>query len=183
MGLAENSFSFAEEDSFEVHLQGLRITRLPEGFFFTNPAFLHQFVERLIEVLHSVVLTGFDGSSKRIQAIVFDQFPDGTAVDHDFLGGCHAAVHGGDHSLTDDCPEGLRQLLSNLLSFVRLEEIEDAVHRLTGVGGMKRGKHEVTRFSGADRGSETCGVTHFPNHDDIGVLAQDVFEVGLDTSS
>lgn len=43
---------------------------------------------------------------------------------------------------------------------------------------MKRGEDEVAGVGGAHGGGKTDGVAHFSDHDDVGVLSQDVFEAG-----
>src|SRR5205814_2767986 len=56
------------------------------------------------------------------------------------------------------------------------EEIQDPPDGLGGIGGVQGGKDEMTGVGGAHGGGKADGVAHFADHDDIGVLAQNVFE-------
>lgn len=174
--LAEDTTGFVEEDTFEVHFQGLRVCGFGESFGFGYLAFLDEVVEGLIEVLHTVLDAGFDGCAEFIEAVFLEEFPDGAGIDHDFEGGDDAAFDFADHTLADHGLEGAGELAADGVAFVLFEEVEDTADGLGGVGGMEGGQDEVAGICGAHGGAEAGGVAHFADHDDIGVLAEHVFE-------
>ena len=162
----------------KVHFQSFGVGGLGEGFGFGDDAVFDELEKGLVEVLHAVFAAGFDGGGQFIQTVFFDEFSDGRRVEHDFDGRDDASLDLADHALAYNGFERSRQLSSDLVSFLRFEEVQDAGNGLGCVGGMKRGEDEVAGVGGAHSGGKTDGVAHFSNHDDIRVLPQDIFESG-----
>ena len=52
------------------------------------------------------------------------------------------------------------------------EHVDDAVHRLGGAGGVQRAENEVARGGGGQGEFDGFEVAHFPDEDDVRVLAQ-----------
>ena len=115
-----------------------------------------------------------------LQAVFLDQFAHGAGVDHDFLRRGHAAGDGGHHALADDGLQGAGDLAADLVPLVRLEEVKNAADGLGGVGGVQGGKDEMAGVGRAHGGGKAGGVAHFADHDDVRVLAEDVFESFLE---
>src|SRR5581483_6172088 len=170
----KDSPALVEENALEIHLQRLRIRGLGHRFLLRNFSVLHQLEERLVEVQHPILGAGFDRCAQLVQPVFLEQFPDRGRVDHDLHRGRHAAGQGGHHALTNHGPQGGRQLPSNLLAFVGLEEIKDASDGLGGIGRMQCGEHQVPRVRRTHGGSETQRIPHFSEHDDVRVLAENI---------
>ena len=130
----------------------------------------------MVEIQHSIFVAGFNGCRQFVQPIFLDEFFHGARIDHNFQRGRHAAVHRVDHALADDGLQCAGQLAPDLLALVCLEEIENTAHGLGRVGGVQGGEHEVARIRRAHGGGKADRVTHFPDHDNVRILAQDVFE-------
>ena len=67
--LAENSFTLAEEDTLEVHLEGLGVGRPLEGLFLRDLAGLDELEQRLVEILHAVVHARLDGCGEFLEPV------------------------------------------------------------------------------------------------------------------
>ena len=152
------------------------LVALAKASFSSNFAFLHQLEERLVEIQHAVFDAGFNGGGQLVEAVFFNQLFDRRCVDHDFQRRGHAAADGGHHALANDGLQHAAELATNLLAFVGLEEIQNTADGLRGVGGVQCGQHQMAGIRRAHGGGETDGVTHFADHDDVRILAQNVFE-------
>src|SRR3954468_7775972 len=174
--LAKNAAAFVEEDAFEVHFEGLGVGGIGEGFFLSDFAFFDEVEEGLVEILHAVVAGVGDGGAEFFEAVFFDHFANRAGVDEDFQGGDDAAADFRNHALADDRLKGGRELFADLFAFVGFEEFEHAGHGLAGVGGVDGREDEVTGVGATHGGGEANGVAHFTDHDDVRILAQNVFE-------
>src|SRR5437764_250500 len=132
---AQDTAALREEDAFKIHFEGLRIAGLRERFFFADFAVLHELKEGAIEILHAVVVAGFDGGGQFVEPIFFQHFSNGDGVKHNLARDGDAAVNGPDHALANDSPERRGQLTPNLLAFIGFEKFENAADGLGGVGG------------------------------------------------
>ena len=74
----------------------------------------------LVEVQHAFLPARFYGRAQFFEAVFLDQFADCPGVDHDFLGGRHAAGDGRDHALADHRLQRAGNLAADLIAFVRL---------------------------------------------------------------
>ena len=77
----------------------------------------------------------------------------------------------GYEALADDPAKHGRQAYTDLTLLERREEVNDAVYRLRGVGGVKAGQDEVTSLTCGQPGLDGFGVPHLSDQDDVGVLA------------
>ena len=62
---------------------------------------------------------------------------------------------------------------------MRREDRDDALYRFRGIQGMKGGHDEVACFSRHQCRLYCFVITHFPNQDDVGVLAECSAQGGL----
>ena len=104
-----------------------------------------------------------------------DDVANGGSGDEDFIGQ-HAvrAVGGRQQLLDDDALERVGELEDDLFLGAAIEDPGDAFDRLGGAGRVQGAEHEVARFRSGERGHDGFRFTHFPDHDDIGILPQDM---------
>ena len=174
--VGEDAAGFVEEDAAEIHLEGFGVGGFEERFLFGDQFGFHQFEERLVESLHAFIGAGFDGGKEFVEAVFFDEFADGTRVEHDLDGGNNAAGGRGNEALADDSLQGGRELPANLVAFVRGEKVESAADRGVRGGRVQRGQHQMAGVRSGEGGHEGLAVAHFSDDDDVGILAHDVNE-------
>ena len=96
------------------------------------------------------------------------------------MGGNHAAIHLGTHTLGDDRVKRAGQLFADGLAFFGREVFKDTTGGTRGVGGMHGGHHHVPRVRSVDRRLEGDRVAHLSHHDDVGILTQRAFQSALE---
>ena len=98
---------------------------------------------------------------------------DGGGVHHDFEGDDAALLVGaGNELLANDAAQGFADHDADLAALIDGEDVEDAVERAGGIGGVQRADDEVARFRSGDGELDGLQVAHFTNHDDIGIFTQ-----------
>ena len=131
---------------------------------------LHVGEQCLIEGLHPVEGPfGDDGRQQGCLVRVHDRVADATGGPQDLQRGDAAAVHGRDQTLRDHPAERRGEHRANLTVLVGREEVDDTVDRLGRVGGMERGKHQVSGLGRGESGADGLLVAHLTDEDDVGV--------------
>ena len=74
--------------------------------------------------------------------------------------------------LRDDALERFGQGRADLVLLAAGENVDDAVHRLGGAGGVQRAEHEMARGGGGQGQFDGFQVAHFTDEDDVRVFAQ-----------
>ena len=75
-------------------------------------------------------------------------------------------------ALGDHRGEGSGKLGADLVARRSREGVDDAVDGPRGPGGVQGAEHEVARLGGGDGRLDGLEIAHFPDQDDVGVLAQ-----------
>ena len=92
--------------------------------------------------------------------------------DQHFVGRHAAAADLGQQGLRKDADDRRGQLRADLLLLVGGEDVDDAVDRALGAGGVQRAEDDVARFGRGDGRLDRLQVAHFAHQDDVGVLPQ-----------
>ena len=74
--------------------------------------------------------------------------------------------------LREHADNGHRQLRADLFLLAGGKDVDDAVDRALGAGGVQRAEDDVARFGRRDRRLDRLQVAHFADQDHVGVLPQ-----------
>ena len=125
-----------------------------------------------LERLHPVELALLDDLvDLRGQGGVDDPVHDPPVVDEDLDDRHPTSSHLLHQSLADHASEDACQRHPNLVLLEWREEVDDAVHRLNGVGRVECGQHQMPRLGCGQRSGHRFRVPHLPDQDDVRILA------------
>ncbi len=83
-------------------------------------------------------------------------------------------------TLRKNTQERAGQLNADLGLLVGRKSVNNAVHRLTGGAGVQSREHQVSGFSGSDRGGDSLRIAHLADHHNIGILPKNTTESGVE---
>ena len=152
-----------------------------KGGLFRDVAVLRQLEEALVEGHHAFFFASGDGLRNFFKLIVENQFSDDGVVDENFVD-WHDAFADGTRSkpLTDDCLQTFGNALANGIALFQREHIQNTADTLSGVFRVERREDQVAGFGGGESRFECLAVSHFTDHDDVGVLSEGVDESGVE---
>jgi hypothetical protein len=129
----------------------------------------------LVERLHAVELAVGDNIRQLAGPLsIHNALLDPLGVDQDLdRGDPTLPISPLQKALTDDPPETAGDHQTDLMLLVRREEVDDAVHCLCRVDGVKGREHEMAGFGCFERRVNGLGVAHLTYLDDIGILTKD----------
>jgi len=117
-----------------------------------------------------------------VDLVLPDQVPDRWVGYHDFQGQCPAgAPNFGDKGLGKDPFKNEGELGPHLCLLIRGENVDYTVDGLHAGVGVQGGETEMAGFGDHQRRLDGFKVAHFTDEDNIGVLAENVFQGSLET--
>lgn len=133
--------------------------------------------EGLVHGDHAIVPSGLNDGIDLVDLAFADEVADGKVDVEDFVGEYTAGVvAGGDEGLGDDAGEDHGELGVNLLLLGGGKDVDDAGDGVGGVLGVEGGEDEVSGFGEGEGEGDGFDVAHFPDHNDVGGLAEDAEE-------
>ncbi len=134
-------------------------------------------MEGVVHEDHAFLAAHLDDVFELMDLAFADEISDGAVGEEQFVGEHSAvAVDGGEEVLGDDALEGVGQLEDDLFLHGALEDADEAFEGVGDAGGVEGGEDEVAGFGGGEGGGDGLVVADFADHDDIGVLAEDMEE-------
>ncbi len=137
----------------------------------TTP-FGHQFLQTLIESLHSLALAGLDGRIHLGNFALANQVSDGRRADHDFVRRNTAAADALHQGLRDHRTQALGHHGADHVFFRCREHVDDTVDGLRRRARMQGAEHQVAGFRRRERQANGFQVAHFAHQHDVRIFAQ-----------
>src|SRR5271170_7887597 len=153
-------------------LDAVLVLSLIARFFAADDAFLHQFLQTLIESLHALSLPGLNRRVHLRDFALSNQVADGGRADHDFVRCNTAAADPFHQCLGNDGPQTFGKHRPDHVLFGRREHIHDTVDRLRGRAGVQRAEHQMPGLRRGQRQANGFEVAHFAHQHDIRVFPQ-----------
>ena len=156
--------SFLTKGQLEV----VRVARRGQGVVQRHGLCAIELEQSLVEGLHSVEPGLRDDVLDHMRVLGVDDEVAYASVHDEHLDRRHQPIGVGtwDQPLGDDSAERR----TDLRLLARLEEVDDAVHRLGDVARVESGDHEVSGLGGLQRRGHGLGVADLTEEDDVGVL-------------
>ena len=149
------------------------IFRAKQGFLWRNETCLAQLEKGIIHQDHALLLTCLDDTRKHESLSFSNEVSDGWIVHQNFHGETAAGVvRARDKLLTDDPAQRLADHDPNLFALVVGEDVQHSIEGSRCVAGVKRAQDQVAGLGRCDRERYRLEVTHLPDHDHVGILAQ-----------
>ena len=147
------------------------------GVLIGNLAGTIEFVERLIEGLHSLFVGLTHQVFQRCHVTFANQVSRQRRIQQNFhTGATPLPVAGRNQLLRHHGFEVERQIHPQLSMPLRRKEVQNAIQRLVGIVGVKRTQTEVPRFSEGNGMLHGFTGTHLADHDHIRRLPQHVLQ-------
>ena len=98
---------------------------------------------------------------------------DSGCTEHDFQSCTSTATHFGKELLCDDGFESITKKHSDLVLLIAWEDVDNSVDGGRTVSGVKRAKHEVSRFREGKCSFDCFEVSKFTHKHDVRVFSED----------
>ena len=121
---------------------------------------------------HALLGPGLDGRGDAEGLVFANQVADGRVAHQQLVGRAAPAADLGDQRLREHADDRRGELRADLVLLVGRKDVDDAVDRALGAGGVQRAEHDVAGFGGADGGFDRGQVAQLTHQDHVGILPQ-----------
>jgi len=143
------------------------------GFLGADQAATAKIEKCIIHQLHALLFPSLNNSRKHEGLGFADHVGDGRRIGQCFQRE-HASLAIGSRNqlLTNDAAERFAHHDPDLFLLIRRKDVEQSIKRARCAPRMQRSQNQMAGLSRGDRERDRFQITHFSNHDHVGIFAE-----------